>query len=336
MSGIEVKSFQDPDEVVTFDHGHVNLLKVSSLAIGREVLEPGWRWSVHVKPIAGTERCEFHHVSLLLEGRIGVETRDGEVREVVAGEVSDIAPGHDAWVIGDRPAVQIDLQGVVGWAKAPEPGVRVLTTLLFTDIVGSTGMAEQLGDRSWNQVLASHNEAVRSFLEMHRGREVGTTGDGFLATFDAPAQAIACALAITSASHGLGVEVRAGVHTGEVEVAGTDLRGVAVHLAARIMDAAGPGEVFVSATSKELTSGGPSSLSSGVAAISKGSAGRVSSTRCAGPHHESQSAARLPRAFEVWWATGSPAAAHAWNPPVTSVALSKPKSCSVAAARLDE
>ena len=255
MSGIEVKSFEDPDETVEFDHGHVNLVKVSSLAIGHEVLEPGFRWSVHVKPIAGTERCEFHHVSFLLEGRIGVESRDGEVREIAAGEIVDIAPGHDAWVIGDEPAVQVDFQGVVGWAKAPESGERVLTTLLFTDIVGSTPMAERLGDRSWKQVLARHNEAVRGLLEMHRGREVDTTGDGFLATFDAPARAIACALAIAAASRDHGVEVRAGVHTGEVEVAGDDLRGVAVHLAARIMDAAGPGEVFVSATSKELASG---------------------------------------------------------------------------------
>ena len=255
MSGIEVKSFEDPDETVEFDHGHVNLVKVSSLAIGHEVLETWFRWSVHVKPIAGTERCEFHHVSFLLEGRIGVESRDGEVREIAAGEIVDIAPGHDAWVIGDEPAVQVDFQGVVGWAKAPESGERVLTTLLFTDIVGSTPMAERLGDRSWKQVLARHNEAVRGLLEMHRGREVDTTGDGFMATFDAPARAIACALAIAAASRDHGVEVRAGVHTGEVEVAGDDLRGVAVHLAARIMDAAGPGEVFVSATSKELASG---------------------------------------------------------------------------------
>lgn len=255
MAGIEAKSFDEPDDTVTFDHGRVNLLKFGSLAIGREVLEPGWRWSVHVKPIAGTERCEFRHVSVVIEGRIGVESRDGEVREFTAGEVVDIAPGHDAWVVGEQPAVTIDFQGVLGWAQAPKRGERVLTTLLFTDIVGSTAMATRLGDRSWRQVLASHNEAVRGLLEIHHGREIGTTGDGFLATFDAPARAIACALAIATTSRGMGVEVRAGIHTGEVEVADGDLRGVAVHLAARIMDAADPGEVFVSATSKELASG---------------------------------------------------------------------------------
>jgi hypothetical protein len=109
MAGIEAKRFEDPDETVAFDHGRVDLVKFSWLAIGREVLEPGWRWSVHVKPIAGTERCEFRHVTFLLEGQIGVDSRDGEVREFAAGEVVDEAPGHDASVVRDQPAVTIDL-----------------------------------------------------------------------------------------------------------------------------------------------------------------------------------------------------------------------------------
>jgi class 3 adenylate cyclase len=255
MSGIVIRNFADAEERVTFDLGHLDLVTASSLALGREVLEPGWRWSVHVKPIVGTERCEFHHVTIVLEGRVGFESRDGDVAEAGPGDVADVAPGHDSWVIGHVSAVLIDVQGVLGWAKAPEAGDRVLTTLLFTDIVGSTEMAEQLGDRAWKQLLNSHDKAVRGLFEMHRGREAGTTGDGFVATFDAPAQAIRCALAISAASNGLGVQDRVGVHTGEVEMAGSELRGVAVHLAARIMNAAGPGEVFVSATAKDLASG---------------------------------------------------------------------------------
>jgi class 3 adenylate cyclase len=116
-------------------------------------------------------------------------------------------------------------------------------------------MAERLGDRAWKQLLDSHDKAIRGLFETHRGREAGTTGDGFVATFDAPAQAIRCALAISAASNGLGVQDRLGIHTGEIEMAGKEIRGVAVHLAARIMNAAGPGEVFVSATAKELASG---------------------------------------------------------------------------------
>jgi class 3 adenylate cyclase len=255
MSGIVVKAFADADEFVTFDLGHLDVVKISSLALGWEVLEPGWRWSTHVKPIVGTDWCEFHHVSIILEGRVGFETRDGELIEAGAGQVLDIGPGHNAWVVGDTPAVIIDVQGALGWAKAPEAGDRVLTTLLFTDIVGSTETAARLGDRAWKQVLSNHDEAVRSLLEMYRGREAGTTGDGFVATFDAPAQAIRCALAIAAAAHGLGIEIRAGVHTGDVEMAGRELRGVTVHLAARIMNAAGPGQVFVSASTGDLATG---------------------------------------------------------------------------------
>jgi class 3 adenylate cyclase len=255
MSGIVVRRWEEADERVAFDHGHLDLVKASSLALGWEVLEPGWRWSVHVKPVVGTERCEFHHVSIVLEGRVGFESRDGEVAEAGPGSVLEIAPGHDSWVVGDDQAILIDVQGVLGWAKAPEAGDRVLTTLLFTDIVGSTELAKRLGDRAWKHQLAAHDEAVRGVLDMYRGREAGTTGDGFVATFDAPAQAVRCALAISAASNGLGIQVRAGVHTGEVEMAGRELRGVAVHLAARIMAAAGPGEVFVSATSRDLASG---------------------------------------------------------------------------------
>ena len=255
MSGIEVKNHRNPDETVAFDRGMVELMTVGLLTIGHEVLEPGWRWSIHVKPIVQTERCEFHHLAYVLSGRMGVETRDGEVRELIAGDVYDVAPGHDAWIIGDEPFVEIDFQGIAGWAKPPQPGDRVLTTMLFTDIVASTALAHEVGDRRWKHLLSSHREDVRSLLEMHRGREIDTAGDGFFATFDSPAQAIQCALKICDAAHKLGIETRAGVHTGEAEVADGDIRGLAVHVAARVMAAAGAGEVFVSSTSRELTSG---------------------------------------------------------------------------------
>jgi class 3 adenylate cyclase len=255
MSGIFIRNFRDADERVAFDHGHLDLVKLSSLALGWEVLEPGWRWSEHVRPIVGTDRCEFHHVSIVLEGRVGFETRDGEQVEAGPGDVLDISPGHHSWVVGDMAAVIMNVQGALGWAKAPDAGDRVLMTLLFTDIVASTEAAERLGDRAWKHLLAAHEEAVRGLLELHRGREAGTTGDGFVATFESPKQAILCALAIADTSRDLGVEVRASVHTGEVEMAGRELRGLAVHLAARIMGAAGAGEVFVSATVRELAAG---------------------------------------------------------------------------------
>lgn len=254
MGGIDAKSFDDPDEVVTFDLGRVELVNLGSLGIGREILQPGWRWSTHIKPIVGTEWCEFRHVAVLISGRIHVETSSGESRDFGPGDVIDMAPGHDAWVVGDEPSTSIDFQGVVDWAKPPD-AERMLTTILFTDIVDSTAAAERLGDRAWKRLLAVHHEDVRTLLERFRGREVKTTGDGFLANFDAPARAIECALAVADTARKLGIEIRAGVHTGEVEVTDGDLRGVAVHLAARIMADAGPGEVLVSATSRELASG---------------------------------------------------------------------------------
>ena len=256
MPGLDLKRFTEPDEKVTFDLGHTDLVTIGALTIGREVLEPGWRWSTHVRPIAGTERCEFHHVGMQVTGRMTVETRDGEIGEIGPGDLYDVAPGHDSWVIGDEPSVRIVFQGIADWAKAPDARDRLLTTVLFTDIVGSTAAAEHHGDRAWKRLLEAHHEDVRGLLEAHRGREVKMTGDGFLATFESPGRAIACALRIASAAHLLGIEIRAGVHTGEVELAGHDLRGLAVHLAARIMEAAGPGEVLVSATTRELASGG--------------------------------------------------------------------------------
>jgi len=256
MSGLEIKRFTEPDETVTFELGHTDLVTIGPLTVGREVEEPGWRWSTHVRPIAGTERCEFHHVGIQVSGRLMVETRDGDVGEIGPGDLYDTAPGHDSWVIGGEPSVRIVFQGILGWAKAPDPGERVLTTMLFTDIVGSTATVEHHGDRAWKRLLETHHEDVRGLLEAHRGREVKMTGDGFLAIFDSPARAIGCALRIALAAHLLGIEIRAGIHTGEVELAGHDLRGVAVHLAARIMDAAGAGEVLVSATARELAGGG--------------------------------------------------------------------------------
>ena len=253
--GIEAKRFEEPDETVTFERGRVQVVTVGSMTIGYEMAEPGWRWSEHVKPIVGTEWCEFHHAMYVLSGRMRVQMRDGEIRDVGAGQVVDIPPGHDAWVVGDERVTSIDLQGVVGWARAPEPGDRVLTTLLFTDIVGSTTTAARLGDEPWKRVLATHQEDARSLLAHHRGRLVNTTGDGFVATFDAPARAIRCGLDLAAAASRLGMSIRDGVHTGEVEFVDDDVRGLAVHLAARIMDAAEPATVYASGTTRDLTIG---------------------------------------------------------------------------------
>jgi len=132
---------------------------------------------------------------------------------------------------------------------------RVLATVVFTDIVGSTARAEALGDQAWGDLLDLHDKAVRKELERFRGNEVKWTGDGFLAAFDGPARAIQCALAIVSTVRAVGIEVRAGIHTGEVDFVKNDIRGIAVHIASRVADLANAGDVVVSRTVKDLVAG---------------------------------------------------------------------------------
>jgi class 3 adenylate cyclase len=165
-------------------------------------------------------------------------------------------PGEDHLLFAqgiDRVADEIE-EFLTGSRSGTDPD-RLLTTLLFTDIVDSTKRAAEWGDRRWRDLLDQHHELVRVQLERFGGREVVTTGDGFFASFPSPTQAVRCALAATDAVDALGVQIRAGVHTGEVEVRGEDLGGLAVHIAARVSAAADPGEVFVSSTVKDLLAG---------------------------------------------------------------------------------
>jgi class 3 adenylate cyclase len=139
--------------------------------------------------------------------------------------------------------------------QAEVPDDRVLATVLFTDIVDSTRRAAEIGDRDWRALLDAHDAVVRVQLARFRGREVSTAGDGFLAMFDGPQRAIRCAMAIRDAVRSLGIEVRAGLHTGECEVRGDDIGGIAVHIGARVSALAGPNDVLVSSTLKDLVIG---------------------------------------------------------------------------------
>ncbi len=165
-------------------------------------------------------------------------------------------PGNDHAISAgdvDAPADEIE-EFLTGVRPIPEPD-RVLATVLFTDIVGSTERAVKLGDRRWSELLDGHDAIVRRQLERYRGREVDTAGDGFFATFDGPARAVRCATSIRDAVGALGLEIRAGVHTGECELDGDNVRGVAVHTGARVSALAQPGEVLVSGTVRDLVSG---------------------------------------------------------------------------------
>jgi class 3 adenylate cyclase len=157
--------------------------------------------------------------------------------------VGDIAPMLDAieeFLTGSFPAHRAD---------------RVLATVLFTDVVGSTERIARLGDRRWRELLASHDSLARTELERFRGRAVKSTGDGVLATFDGPGRAIRCACAIRDSLRTLGIDMRAGLHTGEIEVVGDDVAGIAVNTGARVASLAQAGEVLVSSTVKDLVAG---------------------------------------------------------------------------------
>jgi class 3 adenylate cyclase len=162
---------------------------------------------------------------------------------------------HFPWVgEGGSEALDDIEEFLTGVRPAPSPE-RVLATVLFTDIVDSTRLATELGDRRWRELLEQHQKAVRDQLRRFEGREIKTTGDGFLATFDGPTRAAACARAIVEAMPALGIEVRAGLHTGEVELMGEDVGGIAVHVAARIAALAGARGVLASRTVRDLAVG---------------------------------------------------------------------------------
>jgi pimeloyl-ACP methyl ester carboxylesterase len=156
---------------------------------------------------------------------------------------------------GDTEPILEEIEEFVTGFRAAAVPNRVLATVLFTDIVASTDTAAEVGDRRWRELVESHNRIVRADLEKWRGREVNTTGDGFVATFDSPARAISCAQAIAADVAALGIAVRCGVHTGEVEALGDDIAGLAVNIAARVADLAGVGEVLVSRTVRDLVTG---------------------------------------------------------------------------------
>jgi class 3 adenylate cyclase len=176
--------------------------------------------------------------------------------ERIAGARLVELPGADhLFYAGDADPIIREIHEFVTGAPEPEPTDRVLSTVLFTDIVESTERAAVLGDRQWRDILDSHDALVRRHVSSFGGRLIKTTGDGVLATFDGPARAIKCARRLGEDAQQLGITLRAGLHTGEIELRAEDIGGIAVHLAARVMAEAGPSEIIVSSTVKDLVAG---------------------------------------------------------------------------------
>jgi class 3 adenylate cyclase len=205
-------------------------------------------------PVLKAVSCPLRHLGYCLSGVMHVVMDDGQQLDITPHTVFEVPPGHDKWVVGDEAWTAVEWGGTqrASRAASADAGAGALVTLVLTDIADSTARAVGMGDAAWRDALAEHNLRLREVLNLHRGREVATTGDGLLSVFESPTRAVLAAADMVRAAGALGLPIRAGVHTGEVERVGDDVRGVAVHTAARVRALARGGEVLVSATTAAL------------------------------------------------------------------------------------
>jgi class 3 adenylate cyclase len=255
VSPVETRDLGEPEAVVTYPLGASHQVHLAGTVVTRHVLQPGWSWEAHAKTLAGTASCELYHRGVVLRGRMGIRTDEGE--EVVIGpnQVFDLPPGHVTWVEGDEELVMVDWAGGAGFDTPPGEGARVMATILFTDIVDSTVQARQKGDAAWKRTAAMHEDIVRTVLVRFGGREIETAGDSFLIVFDGAERAIRCGLELVDALAAIRVSIRVGIHSGEVVLSGERVSGLAVNAANRVLGRAGSGEVLVSGTTRDLAEG---------------------------------------------------------------------------------
>jgi class 3 adenylate cyclase len=271
---LQRKGFGGPDEVRRFPNGVVEVVTLDEINVSRFVFQPGWRWATDVGPIAKTESCQHRHVGYTMSGKLTVRMNDGTTLSIGPGDAYEIPAGHVAWVDGAVPWESVEFTSGHAYGKSPEDlGERVLATIVFSDICDSTATVERIGDTEWARVVREHNERIRTVIDRFRGRELATTGDGFLALFDGARKAVLAAAAMDPAVADLGIHVRTGVHTGEVAIVGGQARGVAVHAASRVAALAGPGEVLASGTTHDMLDGSDLSFESRGAHELKGLSG---------------------------------------------------------------
>jgi class 3 adenylate cyclase len=255
MSRVEVRDLGEPEAVVTYPLGASSQVRLGGTVVTRHVLQPGWSWVEHAQAEVGTTSCELYHRGVVLRGRMGVRTDDGDQLIIEPNHVFDLPPGHVTWVEGDEELVMVDWAGGAGFDTRPGEERRAMATILFTDIVDSTVAARDAGDVAWKRTLAMHDDVVRNVLAGFGGREIETGGDSFLVVFDGAERAIRCGLALVEALAAIRIPIRVGIHSGEVVSSGDHVRGVAVHTAARVLAEAEAGEVLLSGITRELAEG---------------------------------------------------------------------------------
>lgn len=256
MARLQARSFASAGDLREFPNGYTCVLHLEETVVGYGVYRPGFRWSTDMAAIAGMPTCQVHHVGYVVTGMMHFVTDDGQELDIGEQSVFEIPPGHDAWVVGDEPCVLIDWTSARAWRLPPaDADEAIILTILMTDIVDSTSTLHRIGDQAWREHLALHHAQLREHLNAHRGREINVTGDSLLAVFDRPIRALRCAEAMTATSRSISLPIRAGIHTGEVELVGDNPRGLAVHAAARVMSLGGADDVMVSSTTCELLEG---------------------------------------------------------------------------------
>jgi len=256
MPRLQTKAFGTADEIRDLPRARIEIIKLDEATVGHSTFQPGWRWSTDLAGTFGTATCPVHHLGYAVSGRLRVALDDGPTVDIEPNSVYEIPAGHDAWVLGDEPWVTVEwTSGRAFGAALNGPDERVIGTVLFTDIVDSTARLREMGDVAWRDALHAHNLSLRDSLNAFRGREVTTTGDGFLAVFDSATRAVRCAADMVRSARAMDLPIRVGIHTGEVEFVGTDARGLAVHVAARVLSVAGPDEIVVSGTTRDLLEG---------------------------------------------------------------------------------
>jgi hypothetical protein len=164
MSRVEVRDLDQPEAVVSYELGATNQVRIAQTVVSRHVLQPGWNWEEHARPSAGTPSCELHHRGVVLSGRMGIRTDEGEELVVGPNQVFDLPPGHVTWVEGEDELVMVDWAGGAGFDPQSGGEARAMATILFTDIVDSTARASEVGDASWKRTVAMHDDVVRNVL----------------------------------------------------------------------------------------------------------------------------------------------------------------------------